>query len=281
MAPNVAVISGTTYAIGSGASPITKVIAGQTVSFGRNGVGFASTTVPAPEWASSSQSAVTAGGLTFSVDSTAAIISGTTYAIGSGASPITKVIAGQTVSFGRNGVGFASTTVPAPEWASSSQSAVTAGGLTFSVDSTAAVISGTTYSIGKDASPTTKLWTWWDRLPSTSVPVPEGASSLPSAVTAHGLTFSVDSTAAIISGTTYAIGSGASPTTKVVGGQTVSFGPNGVGLASTTIPVPTASSTGAASPALELYTGSASDSGIAGAAIGTILAFGVCFLFLL
>ena len=109
MGSTEAFISGTTYAIGGGAPARTTMIGGQTVSFGLNGVGFASTTIPVP-----TGSGVTAGGLTFSVGPTAAVISGTTYAVGNGAAATTAVIGGQTISFGPNGVGLASTTIPVP-----------------------------------------------------------------------------------------------------------------------------------------------------------------------
>lgn len=269
-----AVISGTTYAIGGGASPVTKVIDGQTLSFGPGGVGFASTTVPA-----AALSQVTAGGIAFAVGPTAAVISGTTFAIGNGAPAITTVIGDQTVSFGPNGVGFATTTIPVPM-----VSGVTVGDLTFVVGSTEAVISGTTFAIGNGASATTTVIGGQTvsfgpsgvGFASTTISVPTMSE-----VTVGDLTFSVGPTAAVISGTTYAIGNDASATTAVIGGQIVSFGPNGVGFASTTIPVPTASSTVATTPALQLFMGSASNPSIQGAAIVTLLAFGVGILLLL
>ena len=269
-----AVISGATFGVGNGASATTAVIGGQTISFGPNGVGLASTTVSVP-----TLSAVTAGDLTFSMGPTAAVISGTTYAIGNGASATTKVIEGQTVSFGPNGVGLASTTVTVPK-----MSAVTAGDLIFSVGSMAAVISGTTYAIGNGASTTTTVIGGQAvsfgpdgvGLASTTVAVPTM-----SAVAAGDLIFSVGSTAAVISGTTYVIGNGASTTMTVIGGQTVSFGPDGVGLASTTIQVPTASSTGGTIPGLQLFAGSADNLSVQGAAIVTLLVVGVGILLLL
>jgi len=269
-----AIISGTTYEIGGAVSPMTKVIGGQTISFGPGGVGFASTTVPV-----AALSQVTAGGLIFAVGSMEAIISGTTYAIGNGASATTTVIGGQTVSFGPDGVGLASTTVAVP-----TMSRATAGDLTFSMGPMAAVISGTTYAIGNGASATTAVIGGQTvsfgsngvGLASTTVAVPTM-----SGVTAGDLIFSVGPTAAVISGMTYAIGNGASATTKVIAGQTVSFGPDGVGLASTTIQVPTASSTGETTPGLQLFVGSAGNLGVQGVAIVTLLAFGVGILLLM
>jgi len=269
-----AVISGTTYAIGGDASPMTRVIDGQTLSFGPGGVSFASTTVPAAVL-----SQVTAGGVTFAVGSTEAVISGMTFAIGNGASATTTVVEGQTVSFGPNGVGFATTTIPVP-----TMLGVTAGGLTFAMGSTEAVISGTTFAIGNGVSATTTVIGGQTvSFGSNGVGFVTTTISVPtmSEVTAGGLTFSVGPTAAVISGTTYAIGNDVSTMTAVIGGQTVSFGPNGLGFASTTIPVPTASSTVGTTPALQLFMGSASNPSIQGAAIVTLLAFGVGILLLL
>ena len=66
-------------------------------------------------------------------------------------------------------------------------------------------------------------------------------------MTVDGLTFTVEPTDVIIGGSTYPIGIGAVPTTIVIGNETISIGPGGVGLPSTTIPVPPgASSTGSA-----------------------------------
>lgn len=289
IAPDIAVVSGTTYSIGKDASPVTQVIGGQTVSFGPGGVGFASATVPLPEGPSISPTILTAGDLTISVESTAAVISGTTYGIGSGAMPMTKTIGSQTVSFGPGGVGFATATIPPPDGPSFSPTIFTAGDLAISVGSTAAVISGTTYRIGSGAMPTTKMigsqtvsfGPGGVGLARTTVPPPGEPLSSPMIFTAANPAISVASTAAIISGTTYSIGSGVMPTTKVIGGQTVSFGPNGVGLASKTLAEPTASNTGAALPSVDFFIGGANNLGLEGAAAGTILAFGLGLLFVL
>ena len=118
MNPTEAIISGTTYPIGTEAIPKTTVINGQTVSFGPGGVGLPTTTVLVPNQTGGAQpSVITAGGLIFSVNPTEAIISGTTYPIGAGATPETTVINGQTVSFGPGGVGLPTTTItpPSPE----------------------------------------------------------------------------------------------------------------------------------------------------------------------
>jgi hypothetical protein len=111
---NQVIIAGQTFTIGPGAVPITTRINGQVITVGPAGIIFPSTTV-APEGvaaASPTLSAVTIGGLVFSVGATEAIISGTTYRIGSGSTPETTAIGGQTISLGPGGVGLASTTIP-------------------------------------------------------------------------------------------------------------------------------------------------------------------------
>ncbi|SLM36512.1 hypothetical protein LPUS_06078 [Lasallia pustulata] len=236
-----AIISGTTYAIGSGATPQTVVIGTETLTFGPSGVGLPSTTI-LPYYPPTAPSPVVVDGLTFSIDATEAIISGTTYAIGPGAVPKTVVIGTETLTFGPNGVDLPSTTIP-PYYPPTIPSPVIIDGLTFSIDATQAIISGTTYAIGPGAVPKTvvigtETLTFGPGgvdLPSTTIP-PYYPPTIPSPVIVDGLTFSIDATEAIISGTTYAIGPDAVPKTVVIGTETLTFGPNGVDLPSTTIP---------------------------------------------
>lgn len=253
--PTAVVVSGQTYRIGAGAAPTTIVVGSQTISLGPGGVGLADTTITLAAVATGIRS-VTAGGLTFAVNPTEAIIGGTTYRIGAGASSLTTVIGGQTVTLGPGGVGLAGTTIPPLATATGLQQ-VTAGGLTFAVNPTEAVISGTTYRIGAGATGTTvvvgsqtiSLGPGGVGLASTTIAPPGAATATGlQSVTAGGLTFGVNPTEAVISGTTYRIGAGATPTTTVIGTQTVSFGPGGVGLASTTVPAPTRSSSSTSSP---------------------------------
>ncbi|EXJ75243.1 uncharacterized protein A1O5_01939 [Cladophialophora psammophila CBS 110553] len=190
------------------------------------------------------------GDLTLTVGPTVAIISGTTYRIGEGAPATTVVVDGTRISIGSAGVGLPSTTV-APGGATNSPFVVyTVQGLTFSVDATEAIVGGTTYRIGSNASPFT----------TTIGPQHVSVSFGPSGVglagttltptspfvvyTVEGLTFSVDGTEAVISGTTYRIGSNAPQVMTTIGSGhvSVSFGPGGVGLESTTIVPTTASS---------------------------------------
>ena len=145
-----AVIAGHTYSIGPNAKPTTITAGGQTISIGKNGVGFASTTFPpvhvqATALADSDfYSSVTADGLKMSIDSTAAVIDGKTYKIGPGSSPETTVVDGRTISIGPGGVGMVSTTVnPATmSFPTATSGPGDAGGSPFGSDVTGTGVSG-------------------------------------------------------------------------------------------------------------------------------------------
>lgn len=236
VAPSEVVVDGHTDEIHSDMTPITTVFDGHTISIGPKGVGLASTTIPLPT-PKPSFSMATQGDLTFSVAPSKVVVQGKTYSIASKKAPITTAIDGQTMIIGPEGIHIEGTTVNLP--VIQTPISVTAGGLTFSIGATDAVISGTTYAIGTGAplqtvvvgSQTIEIGSAGVVLPSTTV-APE---QTPTAVTADGLTFSVDSTEADINGTTYAIGSGAVAKTLVEGSITMILGTDGVALPSTTI----------------------------------------------
>ena len=103
-----AIVGGHTYSIGPGAKPTTITGGnGQLITIGPKGVGLASTTF-APL---NSPTVFTSAGVIITLDSTQAVISGTTFQIGPAATPHTTVVAGQTISVGPSGLGFPSTTV--------------------------------------------------------------------------------------------------------------------------------------------------------------------------
>jgi len=107
---SLAVIDGTTFAIGAGSSPMTEVINGQTISIGPSGLGIAGTTTMSDN--PSGTQIITAGGITFSeIGSSLVNIGGTTYTVGPGARSTTETYNGQTISIGPNGIGFSTTTV--------------------------------------------------------------------------------------------------------------------------------------------------------------------------
>jgi hypothetical protein len=243
----------------------TKVVAnGNTFTLGKSAIVGPSTTIAlAAEQAGASPTPVTANGLTFTVGATQAIISGNTYTIGAGAPSTTLTIGGQTVVVGPSGVGVPGETI-APEKATAgpSLSVVTAGGVTITYGSTEAIVGSSTYRIGQGASQTVitvngktiSVGASGIGIASSTIPPAKitGAPSL-SAVTVEGVSFSVDATEVVIGSSTYRIGSGAPTETTVVDGKTVSIGPSGVGLGSTTVRPPTATAglqTGSAASAM-------------------------------
>ena len=240
VAPSAVVVGGQIDEISPSMTPIYTVVNGQTISIGSGGVGLASTTILLPS-PTSKYAIVTQGDLTFSVAPSEAVVKGSTFAIGPGM-PATMVLDHQTVSIGPSGIYFPGSTVDLPSVTSEATQppvAVSAGGLSFSVGPTDAIIGGSTYAIGNSAkartievgSETVVLGTSGVIFPSTTVP-PE---QTPSAMTIDGLTISADATEAIINGTAYAIGSEAIAKTLVVGSETIGLGTKGIVLPSTTI----------------------------------------------
>ena len=236
VAPSEVVVAGHTDVIHSKMTPITRVVDGHTISIGPKGVGLASTTIPLP-LPKPSFSMATEGDITFSVAPSEVVVKDKTYSIASNKVPITTTINGQKMTIGPKGIHIDGTTVNLP--AIQTPKSVTAADLSFLVGATDAVISGTTYPIGNGAplqtvvvgSQTIEMGNAGIILPSTTIP-PE---QTPVAVTADGLTFSMDSTEAVVNGTTYAIGSGAMAKTVVKGSTTMVLGTDGIILPSTTI----------------------------------------------
>ncbi|KAJ9651642.1 hypothetical protein H2198_009085 [Neophaeococcomyces mojaviensis] len=111
--PTVAVVSGTTYTIGLNAQPTVLTLSGQTITFDSSGIRFPSTTYQPAMTTASAYVVTTIGKLTFSIDQSEAIISGTTYRIGNGSlnSKTTTIIDGTTVVFGPSGIVLPSTTI--------------------------------------------------------------------------------------------------------------------------------------------------------------------------
>ena len=228
-----AVIGGKTYPINSNVPSSTVEYNGRTFYLGPGGVQLAPTL-----------STITEGSLTLSLDATEAVIQGTTYPIGQGATPTVVVVNGETLSLGPNGIGVPSITIAAPD-TKNTLSALTVDGLTLSLGATEAIVQGTTYPIGPDATPTTiVVGTKTLVLGSGGVGFPPNVISplapigTLSSLTMDGLTLLLGSTKAVIEGTTYRIGPDASATTVVVGNETLTLGPAGVGFPSTTIAPP-------------------------------------------
>ena len=236
IAPSKVVVGGHTNVIHSDMTPITTVVDGHTVSIGSKGVGLAGTTIPFPA-PKPSFSMATRGEITFSVAPSEVVVEDKTYSVASNKAPVTTAIDGQRLTIGPKGIHIEGTTVNLP--VIKMPMSVTAAGVALLVGATDAVISGTTYAIGSGApyqtvvlgSQTIGIGSAGIELPSTTI-APE---QTPIAVTAGGLTFSIDPTEAVVNGTTYAIGSGAAARTIVKGLTTIRLGTDGIELPSTTI----------------------------------------------
>lgn len=185
-------------------------------------------------------SSVVIGGSTIAIPtatSTSIQVNGVTFGIG----PSQVVAPSATITIGAFQSAREGTVItPQP-----SSTVITAGGLTITVASTVAIVSGTTYRIGQGAR-TTSVTVGGNTVSigPSGIGLPQGGASQtttsPSGggyvvYTVSGNTLSIDNSEAVISGTTYRIGPNAPQWTTVIGGQTVSFGPSGVGFASTTI----------------------------------------------
>lgn len=237
--PSAAVVGSSTYSFIPGKAPATIMTHGEAVLVGSNGVQFGNIRVPIPT-ITSNFTAITQGDLTFSVAPSEVIVGGHTDNIHSDMTPITTVVDGHTISIGPKGVGLASTTIPLPT-PKPSFSMATEGDLIFSVAPSEVVVKGNTYFIASNKAPITTaidgqtmtIGPKGIHLEGNTVNLP--VIQTPIGVTAGGLNFLVGATDAVISGITYAIGSGAPLQTVVVGSQTVEIGSAGVILASTTI----------------------------------------------
>lgn len=111
--PTAAIVNGKTYSIGLNAGETSITVNGQAITLNSNGVAFASTTYAPAMITGAAYVVTTIGDLVFSIDSSQAIISGTTYRIGAGAlqSLVTTEIDGTTITFGPSGIILPSTTI--------------------------------------------------------------------------------------------------------------------------------------------------------------------------
>lgn len=195
----------------------------------------------------------------------AIVVSGTPISLGSHATDVVVGTVKEPVHLGALIMSGFGDYPPAPTLALE-----TVNGISFSIDASRAIISGTTYSFGNDAVATTTLVLGGASL----ILGPSGyISGLPTLtpITVNGLTFSADATEAVISGTTYPIGSGAASTTITVGGtQVVRLGPGDVALPSITTIAPFNSS--ATGGGLKGFTGAAASSCQIGVLWGGFLA---------
>ena len=187
---------------------------------------------------------LTLGSGTFSVNPTnpsQVIMDGSTIQIPAAGSTV-FAISGTTYTVEPTAIISGSSTIPLPPAAgpAATFSAETVDGLTFDLGSTLAVISGTTAAIGFGA-PSSTLTVGTE----TITAGPEGlifpdttVAPLPSTEVVDGITFGLQPTDVVISGTTYDFDR---PTTLVLGTETVIIGTDGVVLPHTTLDLITSS----------------------------------------
>ena len=246
IAPSKVVIDGHTDVIHPDTPPSITTVNGHTISIGPKGLGLGSTTIPLPT-PKPSYSLATEGNIVFSVGPSQVVVKDKTYSIASDKAPITTNINGRVMTVGPKGINLQGTTVNLP--IIETPTSGTAAGLSFPVGATNAVISGTDYATGNEASlhtvvvgsQTIKIGSAGIMLPSTTV-APE---QTPVAVTADGLTFSMDSTRVVINGPSYVVQSAAGATTIFKNSVTMILGTNGASSPSSTIrPLTNAAQTG-------------------------------------
>ncbi|MCJ1378581.1 hypothetical protein MMC17_001680 [Xylographa soralifera] len=217
--PSAIIIGTQTFAPPSEPTPV--LISGQTFTLSPSQVlAPGGLILPLPLPSPPPATPTTIAGLPILLAASSAIIGSQTYTFGPNHPPLTTLIAGQLLTIGPTGIIFASTTLlPIPP-------------------SPALTIAGTPLAIGPDAPLTTvtidgvPIAAGPDGLvfPGTTIPPPGAprATAPFSAVTVDGLVLSVASGEVYVSGTEYTIGWGATPTTVVVGGETVVAGLGGV-----------------------------------------------------
>lgn len=234
---------GTTVAIPQKPQPSIFVHRGETFTLNPSQVIVPDRTIPLPSEKSMitpAPSLVNAEGITMSFGPSEVIIGSRTYSF---ETPTSIVYNGQTISLGPSGVGLARTTIAIRT--KPAISTVTEGALTFIVNPSEAIIHGHTFSLTPDAKPTSTI------INGQSISFgPQGITFIgttailprlpqaPYVTVVDGLTFSLEASDVVISGTSYGIDSGAKPTTITVAGEAISIGPGGIGLQNTTIVPP-------------------------------------------
>ena len=236
LGPSAAVIGSKTFSFLPGIAPQTFEDHGQNVTVGPQGVNFGAVTIPVPS-NTPHYSVIIQNHVTFSVAPSEAIVGGLhVLNVQPGMVPITTIVDGQTVNIGAKGVGFAATTIPLPT-PQPSFSITEEGGLTFSVAPSEAVIDGSTYHIMPNSPSTTKIIDGQTiEIGPSGIQVKGSTVNLPSVenglsniqATADGISFSVGATNAVVGGTTYPVGFGASAQTVIVGSETIKLGTEGV-----------------------------------------------------
>lgn len=255
--PSAAFIGSETHSFVPGQRRKDIEYRGRTLTLDLQDIRVDDTTIPVPK-AQPSFSLVTKGAVTLSVASSEVVLSDYTYHLSGGMVPITTRINGQSVVIGPSGVFLSGTTLALSTLSAAlarKAQVVTVDGVIMTVSPADVVKDGETYTIGPNASPTTlsidgkmiSLGAAGIGLSDTTVAptatTPVSVTRLGMAkqlqetqiVTADGVVLTVEPAGVIIQGKSYTIGLGATPTSLILGQETISLGPEGIGLADTTV----------------------------------------------
>ncbi|TGO54336.1 hypothetical protein BOTNAR_0271g00080 [Botryotinia narcissicola] len=235
---SVAVVDGESYAIGSGAPQVVTVINTQTITIGVAGIQFAHTTL-APLLVEPTNHVII-GGEPISVGNSLAYIGSSTFTYGSGLAIQTDVFNGQTILIYPSGVVFAQTTLGGNS-RSGNQIGVVGGLSVTEIGSSIAIISSITFNVGPGATLTKTVISGESISADQSGLVLAGTTlTYPLILATYSVTISnviftqIGSSLAVIDGTTFTFGPGATPTSHTFNQQTIKIGSNGVEFSKTT-----------------------------------------------
>ncbi|KAJ9149071.1 hypothetical protein NKR23_g4596 [Pleurostoma richardsiae] len=245
--PTGVVIDGTTIADSPQSKTQTVTVNGNTFTIDPTQVIGAGATIDRPSMMGGvfvpTPTSTNIGGIAVAVTSSLAILDGTTFTLGS--TTTTAVVDGQTVTIGPEGIAVASKTLRVSAMPEPTQIVIAGGELVTAIGPSIFVIESTTITYGPGY---------------TSVTVVDGDTITvgAAAVTVHGTTIGgvslvstgteyeivggatiteVGASLVVIQGTTFTVGPGATTTTKIVGGETITIGPSGISI-STTLSLP-------------------------------------------
>ncbi|KAF7946072.1 uncharacterized protein EAE97_005110 [Botrytis byssoidea] len=235
---SVAVVDGKSYAIGSGAPQVVTVINTQTITIGVAGIQFGHTTL-APLLVEPTNHVII-GGEPISAGNSLAYIESSTFTYGSGLAVQTDVFNGQTILIYPSGVVFAQTTLGGNS-RSGNQIGVVGGLSVTEIGSSIAIISSITFNVGPGATPTKTVISGESISADQSGLVLAGTTlTYPLILATHPVTIlnviftQIGSSLAVIDGTTFTFGPGATHTSHTFNQQTIKIGSNGVEFSKTT-----------------------------------------------
>lgn len=249
------VINGNTFVDEPSQPTQTVTVSNNTFTIGPSEVVGAGATVTRPAVTPGGVYALTPtstqiSGITVQVSSSAAVIDGTSYSIGT--VPITTVVKGQTVSIGPSGVAVAAYTIPVMVVPTPTQIVVQGGDLVTVIGQSLVVIDGTSINYPSlTASSTTvldgdtvTLGTGGVTVRSMTFGGPSAGSSATDYEIVGGATVTeIGDSTVVIDGTTATAAPDGTASTTVVANETITIGPGGVIVSTFSFPFPDAYTT--------------------------------------